>query len=93
MIIATILENISVDTIFTKNLPKETRGVLNGVYSFAGQVGILIYSAAAGYLFDELGPKTPFYLVGALDLTLCIGVLVATPFGLFDYYEAKQLRS
>jgi len=36
MIIATIVENISVDSIFNKNLPKETRGLLNGVYSMAG---------------------------------------------------------
>lgn len=36
MIIATIIENISVDTVFAKNVPKETRGILNGLYSFAG---------------------------------------------------------
>jgi MFS-type transporter involved in bile tolerance (Atg22 family) len=36
MIIGTIIENISIDSIFNKNLPKETRGILNGVYSFAG---------------------------------------------------------
>lgn len=36
MIIGTIIENISVDSIFNKNLPKETRGVLGGLYSFAG---------------------------------------------------------
>ena len=36
MIIATIIENISVDAIFNKNLPKETRGLLNGAYSAAG---------------------------------------------------------
>lgn len=36
MIIATIVENISVDAIFNKNLPKETRGLLNGTYSMAG---------------------------------------------------------
>lgn len=93
MIITTILENISVDTIFNKNLPKETRGVLNGVYSFAGQVGILFYSKLAGWLFDELGPKTPFYLIGLLDLFMCLAVIVTTPCGLFDFYEAKQLRS
>jgi hypothetical protein len=36
MITATIIESISVDTIFAKNLPKETRAILNGAYSFAG---------------------------------------------------------
>ena len=36
LIMATIVENISVDTIFAKNLPKETRAILNGAYSFSG---------------------------------------------------------
>lgn len=36
MIISTIIENISIDSIFNKNLPKETRGVLTGVQSFVG---------------------------------------------------------
>jgi hypothetical protein len=56
MIIATIIENISVDTIFNKNLPKETRALLNGVYSMAGQLGILLYSKYGGVLFDMYGP-------------------------------------
>ena len=36
MILSSIIENISVDTIFNKNLPKETRALFNGVYSCAG---------------------------------------------------------
>ena len=36
VIIGSIVEQISVDSIFAKNLPKETRGILNGVYSFSG---------------------------------------------------------
>ena len=67
MVVGTIVNNICTDSIFYKNLPKETRGILNGAYSFAGQLGILAYSIAAGYLFDIL-PKSPFILLGALDL-------------------------
>jgi len=36
MIVGTIVENVSVDTVFYKNLAKETRGVLCGAYSSAG---------------------------------------------------------
>jgi hypothetical protein len=36
MVIASIINNISTDTIYYKNLQKETRGILNGAYSFAG---------------------------------------------------------
>lgn len=93
MIIATIVENISVDTIFNKNLPKETRGVLNGVYSMAGQLGILMYSKYGGILFDDFGPKFPFYLIGLLDLLFAIGVISCIPFGLFDFYEQKETNA
>jgi MFS-type transporter involved in bile tolerance (Atg22 family) len=56
MIVGTIVENISVDSIFSKNLPKETRAILSGAYSFFGQVGILVYSLGAGKLYDIFGP-------------------------------------
>ena len=92
MIIATIVENISVDTIFNKNLPKETRGLLNGAYSMAGQVGILLYSKWAGILFDSYGPKTPFYLIGILDLIFALGVILSTTLGLFNHYDAKEAK-
>ena len=36
MVVGTIIENIAVDSIFNKNLPKETRGVMSGIYSFGG---------------------------------------------------------
>ena len=75
MIIGTIIENISIDSIFNKNLPKETRGLLNGVYSFAGQCGILIYSYLAGIMFDKIGPKAPFMLIGILDLAFAVFVI------------------
>lgn len=90
MIVTTIIENISVDTIFNKNLPKETRGVLNGVYSICGQLGIFLYSKYGGILFDKLGPKTPFYLIGSLDLIFGLSVIAATPCGLYNFYEAKE---
>ena len=67
MVVGTIVNNICTDSIFYKNLPKETRGILNGAYSFSGQLGILLYSIAAGYIFDILS-KSPFILLGALDL-------------------------
>ena len=77
IIIASIIEMISVDSIFAKALPKETRGILNGAYSFAGQLGILLYSMGAGYVFDNIGPNSPFVLVGIADFSfamLCFAV-------------------
>lgn len=72
MVIASIVNNISTDTIYYKNLQKETRGILNGAYSFAGQFGILLYSLLAGYLFDFIGPKSPFILLGIMDFAFVL---------------------
>ena len=36
MVIATVAETITIDTVFYKRLAKETRGVLCGAYSWAG---------------------------------------------------------
>ena len=74
-------------------MPKETRGLLNGIYSFAGQFGTLIYSLIAGYLFDNFGSKFPFYLVGTLDFIFAIVVATATNYGLFDFYDLIERRS
>ena len=69
MVVSTVTESVCCDAIFMKNLSKETRGILNGVYSFAGQVGILIFSLVGGWMFDNLGAKSPFVATGCLDFT------------------------
>ena len=76
VVVSSVVEQISIDTIFAKNLPKETRGMLNGVYSFCGQLGIFIYSLVAGYTFDHFGSKSPFVIIALLDFF----------FGLFCVY-------
>ena len=48
MVVATIAEQISCDSIFMKNLNKETRGILSVDYSLIGQIGILIFSLVGG---------------------------------------------
>ena len=72
MVVFTVTESVCCDSLFMKNLNKETRGILNGVYSFAGQVGILIFSLVGGWIFDNLGPKSPFVAIGCLDLAFTI---------------------
>lgn len=89
MIIATIIESISTDTIFAQNLSKETRAIMNGMYSFCGQLGILGFSLSAGWLFDTVGPKAPFNLVCGLDLLFASLVVALSRCGLFDKHEAK----
>lgn len=92
MIIATIIENISTDTIFAQNLSKETRAIMNGLYSFCGQLGILGFSLSAGWLFDNVGPKAPFNLVCVLDLFYAFFIICLSCCGrcdIFGQHEAK----
>ena len=75
MIVASIVEFSAVDSIFSKNLEKQTRGILCGIYMFFSNFGILLYSVAAGWLFDLYGPRSPFVLIGLLDLIFSIYVI------------------
>jgi len=72
MIVATILESNAIDSIFTKNLVKETRGLLCGLYMFVGNIGILLFSLTSGWMYDNIGPKSPFVFIGVLDFLFAI---------------------
>ena len=78
MIIATIFESNLVDSIFTKNLNKETRGILCGLQMFVCNFGILFYSLASGWLFDNVGASAPFILIGVVDFLFAILVILKT---------------
>jgi len=90
MVIGTIIENISTDTIFYQNLQRETRAILTGMYAFCGLVGIFCYSLTAGYMFDTIGKKSPFMLICILDLSYAFIVLMLIPCGLFNEHERKR---
>jgi Major Facilitator Superfamily. len=75
LVLASVAETITCDTIFYKPLAKETRGILCGAYSLMGQFGVLVFSLIAGWLYDTYGPKSPFVFLGYLDFTF---VLIVT---------------
>ena len=47
-----LIQNILIDGLFSKNLKKEIRGTLNGVYYTFGSLGMLVFAKLGGYLFD-----------------------------------------
>jgi predicted MFS family arabinose efflux permease len=49
---------------------------MNGAYTLAGLIGILLYSGLGGWMFDQIGPKSPFVLIGVFDLMFAIGCVV-----------------
>lgn len=72
LILGTVLENITIDGTFTKNLPKDIRGTLNGAYAFFGNLGLLIFSKIGGSVYDSVGPAAPFVIVMVCDLIFII---------------------
>jgi MFS family permease len=57
--------------------PASHRGAIFGVQSFCGALGILAISAVGGWLFDRVGPGSPFVLIGVANgLVLVWAVLV-----------------
>ena len=76
LILATTVENLSMEVLFMKNMPGEVRGTMNGILHFFGCAGVMIFTQAGGYLFDNVGPSAPFALVGTCDGLLGLAVTV-----------------
>lgn len=83
VVVGTAMENITVDCLLLRNADTEIRGVILGVGTAFGYIGMLIFSIVGGILFDRVGPYSPFYFVGALDaaffilssLLACCGII------------------
>ena len=59
-----------------RNADREIRGVIFGTAVAFGYLGQLILCLVGGWLFDHVGPKSPFMYVGALDLLFGIGSII-----------------
>jgi hypothetical protein len=44
LILATVLENVSVEVLFMRGMPGDVRGAMNGCLHFFGQMGILLFT-------------------------------------------------
>lgn len=54
-------------TLIGKEAPAAQRGSVIGAFSLAGGIGILIISGVGGQIFDQIGPRAPFILVGLMN--------------------------
>ena len=70
MLACTGVQSIAVESYFSKLVPSDIAGSMRGLYNFFGQIGVLLMSMLAGYLFDIWGPASPFLIIGILDFTL-----------------------
>jgi MFS family permease len=67
---------LGAQTIIGKEAPEAVRGSVIGLFNLSGAVGILVLSAVGGWLFDQIGPWAPFFLVGLLNGFIAVLALV-----------------
>lgn len=73
--LATMMENMTVDCLLLRKADPEIRGVLGSTGFAIGYCGLFVYSIVGGLLFDNYGPYAPFILIGVLDLV--VGTILA----------------
>ena len=70
MLTTTGVQNVAVESYFSKMIPSDISGTLRGVYNFFGQVGVLLMALLTGFMYDFAGPASSFVMIGALDFAL-----------------------
>ena len=92
LILGTTCEQICADSILMRNAEREIRGVLYGTSVACGFLGQLVLCLAGGWLFDHVGPKTPFFFVGVLDIICALITILCGCCGWIknDIEERKQ---
>jgi len=46
------------------------------MFNLCGAIGILITSKGGGWLFDHVGPASPFVMIGTLNLLVLIAAIL-----------------
>jgi MFS family permease len=67
LIVTSLFENISIDAMFFRTLPRDIRGSMIALFLLMSLVGILLFTEFAGRAFDILGPSSPFAIVAVCD--------------------------
>ena len=55
-------------TLIGREAPKASRGTVVGAFNLSGVLGILVFVALGGVLYDRYGPAAPFLMVGFANL-------------------------
>mmetsp|Transcript_17153 Transcript_17153/g.23130 ORF Transcript_17153/g.23130 Transcript_17153/m.23130 type:complete len:212 (+) Transcript_17153:838-1473(+) len=86
-ITVSVVQFISVEVLFMRNMKPHIRGTLNGLAFFFGSLGTTSFALIGGKMFDSIGPWAPFSLVGTSDLITVAFALIYIAFGLIDKYD------
>ena len=71
-------------TLIGREAPKASRGTVVGAFNLSGVLGILVFVALGGVLYDRYGPAAPFLMVGFANL------LVMAAAGLLALRESRD---
>ena len=66
-LVATVFSNTAIETGYLQGIPSEIRGTMLGLFWVFAFSGIVLFTIAAGYLHDSIGPVAPFEFVLSLD--------------------------
>ena len=67
---ASTIQYIVINSFFMRNLPNAIRGTMLGCFNIFANIGIAAFVLAGGWMFDHLGPTTPFKLVSICDFAI-----------------------
>jgi len=56
--------------------PLAERASVIAMFNFCGAIGILVTSKLGGYLYDHVGPPTPFVMIGILNLVVVAAAVI-----------------
>ena len=85
LMVGSVFSMTCVETVFSRHLPKDIRGTMNGVQSFFGTISGLIFTKIGGYLYDIYGPKSPFLLIAIVNLVFASFVMLTGLTGKFKH--------
>ena len=76
-VILTVFADTSIRKGYLRGISSEIRGTMVGLFNIFSSVGIVLFTIAAGYFHDKVGPVAPFELLLSLDgFYLMIVILV-----------------
>lgn len=63
---------LSAQSLIGQEAPMAQRGTILGAFNISGALGILVITSSGGYLFDVIDPRSPFVVVGCINLLLMV---------------------
>ena len=85
MIACSVVQVVSLESLFMKNLPGDVRGAMTILLAFFLSLAALLYNGVGGPVFDSLGPASPFVLVSAFDFAFCLFAIMLGCSGYLDF--------